>query len=73
MKNNSKIKGCAFNLSWPLLFTLVFTVLKLTNYIDWSWWWVTCPIWLPIGLVFTYLILTIIFYAIFCLIDVTYK
>lgn len=24
---------------------LVFLVLKLTGYIDWSWWWVTVPIW----------------------------
>jgi hypothetical protein len=23
-------------------------VLKLTNYIDWSWWWVTAPLWIPI-------------------------
>lgn len=24
---------------------LVFLVLKLTNVIDWSWWWVTAPLW----------------------------
>jgi hypothetical protein len=24
---------------------LVFLVLKLTDVIDWSWWWVTCPVW----------------------------
>ena len=24
---------------------LVFLVLKLTGTIDWSWWWVTAPIW----------------------------
>ena len=27
------------------LFT-VFTVLKITGYIDWSWWWVTAPLWI---------------------------
>ena len=27
-----------------LLF-LVFLVLKLTHVIDWSWWWVTAPLW----------------------------
>lgn len=26
---------------------IVFLVLKLTNNIDWSWWWVTSPLWLP--------------------------
>jgi len=34
-----------------LLF-LVFLVLKLTNVIDWSWWWVTAPLWGPVILVF---------------------
>ena len=29
---------------------IVFLVLKLTGHIDWSWWWVTAPIWIPIGL-----------------------
>jgi len=27
---------------------LIFMVLKLTNYIDWSWWWITAPLWIPI-------------------------
>ena len=27
---------------------LIFMVLKLTNYIDWSWWWITAPLWVPI-------------------------
>jgi hypothetical protein len=27
---------------------LIFMVLKLTNYIDWSWWWVTAPLWIPL-------------------------
>ena len=27
------------------ILTIVFMVLKLTGYIDWSWWWVTCPVW----------------------------
>lgn len=27
------------------LLTLLFVGLKLTHYIDWSWWWVLSPIW----------------------------
>ena len=27
------------------LLGIVFVVLKLTGYIDWSWWWVTAPFW----------------------------
>jgi hypothetical protein len=23
----------------------IFVTLKLTGYIDWSWWWVTAPFW----------------------------
>ena len=33
-----------------LLFVL-FVGLKLTNLIDWSWWWVSAPLWGPITLV----------------------
>lgn len=28
---------------------LIFLVLKLTNNISWSWWWVTAPLWIPIA------------------------
>ena len=30
---------------------LAFIVLKLCGVIDWSWWWVLAPIWMPIALV----------------------
>jgi len=33
----------------PLL-TLIFITLKLTNYIDWSWWWVLSPMLIPISI-----------------------
>lgn len=32
--------------SWWL--TLAFIVLKLTGYIDWSWWWVISPVMISI-------------------------
>jgi hypothetical protein len=25
--------------------TLILIVLKITNYIEWSWWWVFSPLW----------------------------
>ena len=25
---------------------LIFLVLKLCNVIDWSWWWITSPLWI---------------------------
>ena len=45
-KSNSS-NGLGFG---TILF-LVFLVLKLTNYIDWSWWWVTAPLWIPIVII----------------------
>lgn len=30
--------------------TLIFVVLKLCNVINWSWWWVFCPIWISFAL-----------------------
>lgn len=32
-------------IGFPGLLFIVFLVLKLTNYIDWSWVWVTAPLW----------------------------
>lgn len=37
------------------LLTIVFIVLKLTGYINWSWWCVLSPIWIPATIVFTIL------------------
>lgn len=29
---------------------IVFLVLKLCKVINWSWWWVTSPLWIPLAL-----------------------
>lgn len=42
------------------LLSVAFIVLKLCNVIDWSWWWVLSPIWIPIALVVILLILKFI-------------
>jgi len=34
----------------PEVLFLIFLILKLTGNIDWSWWWVTSPVWIPIAL-----------------------
>lgn len=33
------------------LLAVAFIVLKLTNVIAWSWWWVLSPLWAPLALV----------------------
>lgn len=30
---------------------ILFIVLKLTGNIDWSWWWVLSPLWIPFVIV----------------------
>ena len=45
--NNSCSRGIGFT---GALF-LLFLGLKLGNVIDWSWWWITCPLWGPSALV----------------------
>ena len=32
------------------LLGVVFITLKLCHVIDWSWWWVTAPLWAPIAI-----------------------
>lgn len=43
---------------------VVFLVLKLCGTIDWSWWWVTSPLWIPLAIVVVIFVLYGI-YAIF--------
>ena len=50
--NNNQI-----GISFPAVLFIVFLILKLCDVIDWSWWWVTAPLW--VGAVFAVL-LTII-------------
>jgi len=42
---------------------IMFLVLKLCGVIDWSWWWITAPIWIP------WVFATLAFIVIFIFID----
>ena len=44
------------NLTGVLL--ILFIVLKLTHNIDWSWWWVLSPLWVPVAIVMALMVLT---------------
>ena len=46
--NNTNNTNNGIGLSGILF--IVFLVLKLTGNIDWSWFWVTSPLWIPIGI-----------------------
>ena len=51
-----------FNSSILTILFIVFLVLKLTGNIDWSWWWVTSPLWLPLALLLVTILGVIMFY-----------
>ena len=56
MSKSSSTSSSGIN--FTSLLTIVFITLKLTGYIDWSWWWVLSPVW--IGLCITILIVIVI-------------
>jgi hypothetical protein len=49
------------NLSGLTLLQVLFVGLKLTNHIDWSWWWVLSPTILQAGLLVFFLALGFLF------------
>lgn len=60
MDNKVVYKG---GLSICDLLLVVFITLKLTHTIDWSWWWVFAPLWIPLAIVAVlFIILGIIAY-----------
>ena len=48
------------------LLTVLFVGLKLTNCIDWSWWWVLAPLWIPSALV---LLVVLLLFTLNCIIN----
>ena len=42
------------------LLGLLFIALKLTGYIDWSWWWVLAPLWIPFVIAMAVLFLIVV-------------
>jgi len=42
---------------------LIFLTLKLCGVIDWSWWWVTAPLWIPFALGMVLLIVVAIWWG----------
>ena len=59
-RNNSTSGGLGLS---TVLF-LIFLVLKLCNVIDWSWWWVTSPLWIGACLIVLLFIGLWIYYSI---------
>ena len=43
--NNDSNKSAGGGVGIGTVLFLIFLVLKLCSVIDWSWWWVTAPLW----------------------------
>ena len=43
------------------LLTVAFIVLKLCKVINWSWWWVLSPMWIPAAIVLIILFVFVIY------------
>lgn len=53
MTNSGKI-------SFTGILFITFLILKLTKVINWSWWWITAPLWMPFGLLLFIMIICFI-------------
>lgn len=51
-------KNSAIGLNFLEVLFVVFLILKLTKVIDWSWWWVTSPLWggIIVGIILIYIV-----------------
>lgn len=47
------------------LLTILFIALKLTHYIDWSWWWILSPLWIGLAFVLGFIFIAALFMVLF--------
>ena len=55
------------------LLTILFIGLKLTHYIDWSWWWVLSPLWIPAAFTLSIFLLCFSFVVVGALVVFIYE
>ena len=52
------------NVGLPGLLFVTFLILKLTHVIEWSWWWVTAPLWISAGILIMFAVVALAVVAI---------
>jgi len=57
MENNNSSNG----ISAASLLGVALIILKLTGFIDWSWWYVTMPFWIGIPILLSGLLIVLIY------------
>ena len=60
MNDNKNGIGTACFMLMGLL-NIAFVVLKLTGFIDWSWWWILSPIWVPVAAVIALFLVVLVY------------
>lgn len=63
---NGTISSLIYSIFAILLF-ITFMILKLCNVINWSWWWVTAPLWAGSAISVAFTIVVLIGYIIYLL------
>jgi membrane protein implicated in regulation of membrane protease activity len=48
--SNSSTQSASGGIGFGGVLTILFIGLKLTGHIDWFWWWVLSPLWIPLAL-----------------------
>lgn len=57
-------RGCLGVFSPTLVLCIIFIFLKVFEVVDWSWWIVFCPLWLPFVGILCIWVVVVIFLAI---------
>lgn len=58
--SNSNSSSSSSGIGFFGLLGVVFIVLKLTHVINWSWWWVTLPLWGGVAIIVLILLIALI-------------
>jgi transmembrane Fragile-X-F protein len=60
----SKESSSSSGIGFAGMLCILFIGLKLTHVIDWSWWWITSPLWIPalivVGILAVYRVILIL-------------
>lgn len=62
--DNKTSKAAKGGVNFLELLLLLFIGLKLAKIINWSWWWVFSPVWIPASLVIIMIVIIIVIDAI---------
>lgn len=62
MSDKSSSSTVTVGPSGTMLLTILFVILKVLGYINWSWWWVFSPLWISAILVTVFIIFFLLVY-----------